>query len=93
MYSPTDAAEFRPDDEDAAAAGAAITVCEEVFELIEVRFELLNWKLEPAAAEVALRVFGVGGSGELAWRFSGLGEPRFPTELVQLELEACREWA
>ncbi len=24
---------------------------------------------------------GVGGRGELAWRFSGFGEPKFPTEL------------
>lgn len=47
-------------------------------ELILVKLELLRW----------VEFLGVGGSGELAWRFSGLGEPRFPTELVQLDDEA-----
>uniref|UniRef100_A0A8D8CSF3 (northern house mosquito) hypothetical protein n=1 Tax=Culex pipiens TaxID=7175 RepID=A0A8D8CSF3_CULPI len=96
LYSMTDAAEFRPEDD----VATPITVCDELFELIEVRFELLNWKLDPApgppppeTADWCLSVFGVGGRGELAWRFSGLGEPRLPTELVQLELDAWREWA
>lgn len=39
------------------------------------------------------RFLGVGGRGELAWRFSGFGDPKLPTELVQLDDEACREWA
>lgn len=37
--------------------------------------------------------FGVGGNGEFACRFSGFGEPKLPTELVQLDDDACRECA
>lgn len=36
--------------------------------------------------------FGVGGNGELAWRFSGLGEPRLHREVLLLDdAEACLE--
>lgn len=45
-----------------------------------VKFVLLRW----------LEFFGVGGNGELAWRFSGFGEPNWPTELVQLDEEAAQ---
>lgn len=42
-------------------------------ELDDVKFELLRFDCKD--------VFGVGGNGELACRFSGFGEPKLPTEL------------
>lgn len=37
-------------------------------------------------------LFGVGGSGELAWRFSGFGEPKLPTELDDDAAKVNQSW-
>ena len=54
--------------------------------------ELRAEKLLLLVVAVEFEDFGVGGSGEFAWRFSGLGEPKLPMEqLVLEEDEACLE--
>lgn len=46
---------------------------------------------DAAADDDAVEALGVGGSGEFACRFSGFGEPSWPTELVHDDDDAWRE--
>lgn len=49
----------------------------------------ISSKLQPPSG--LARLAGGGGSGELAGLFSGLGEPKFATELAALEDDAIHE--
>lgn len=53
-------------------------------------FDVLWWWAADGLPVVEF--FGVGGNGELACRFSGFGDPRLPTELVQDDEEATKKW-
>lgn len=50
-------------------------------------FDVL-WECAAERLPPFVEFFGVGGNGEFACRFSGLGDPRLPTELVHDEEEA-----
>lgn len=79
--SNTEAMEFRVDGIDDAVALPPLL---DVFDVL--------WWCAPDCGFPVVEFFGVGGRGELAWRFSGLGDPRLPTELVQDEEEAVDEF-